>query len=389
MISLSGGWFFVVASEAITVSGQKVMLPGIGSYIALATHKSDVVAVFYAIITMFLIILIYDQLIFRPLIAWVDRFRIQTRYDENAPRSWALQIFRRMDWLAHCLRFAFEQISSICLFVQRSIFFMIKRLKYLFKYEYLGDFVFVKAFSFLKPYIGYSILLGCIAWMSIFFTNHFTIGELIEVVWLGCLTLTRVVVLISLVACFWLPVGVWIGLRPNAASFSQPIAQFLAAFPADILFPLAVLLILKFNLNHEIWTGPLMVLGAQWYFLINVIAGAAALPEDLRQAYRLMGVRGWLKWRKIFLPGMAPYLITGLVATFGGTWNASIVAETVHWGDITLSATGIGAYIAQNTSIGDLPRVALGLTVTGCVVLILNRLLWNPLYKKFNSRDNM
>jgi NitT/TauT family transport system permease protein len=205
-------------------------------------------------------------------------------------------------------------------------------------------------------------------------------SEVGEVVLLGLATATRVLVLIGLASLIWVPIGVWIGLRPAIADRAQAIVQFLAAFPANLFFPIAVVLILRFHLNVEIWVSPLMILGTQWYILFNVISGAAALPGDLQYAADNFGVTRWLWWRRVILPGIFPAYITGAVTAAGGSWNASIVSEVVKWGDTTLTATGIGAYIAKWTAAGDSQRIALGITVLCLYVIVFNRLFWRRLY---------
>jgi NitT/TauT family transport system permease protein len=190
----------------------------------------------------------------------------------------------------------------------------------------------------------------------------------------------RVLVLIGIASVVWVPIGVGIGLRPHLADLAQPIVQFLAAFPANLFFPATVVLILQFRLNPEIWLSPLMILGTQWYILFNVIAGTTTLPVELRLAAQNFAVRRLLWWRRVILPAIFPAYVTGAVTAAGGSWNASIVAETVQWGDTTLTATGIGAYIARTTAEGDGARIALGIAVLCLYVLAFNRLLWRRLY---------
>jgi NitT/TauT family transport system permease protein len=179
----------------------------------------------------------------------------------------------------------------------------------------------------------------------------------------GFITLLRVVVLIALATLIWVPVGVWIGLRPKLAERVQPLAQFLAAFPANLAFPVFVVVIVRYGLSPNIWLSPLMILGTQWYILFNVIAGASAFPSDLREAAGSFHLRGWRWWVKVILPGIFPYYITGAITASGGSWNASIVAEVASWGDTHLTASGLGAYIATATEAGDFPRVVLGIAV--------------------------
>jgi NitT/TauT family transport system permease protein len=193
-------------------------------------------------------------------------------------------------------------------------------------------------------------------------------------------------ILISLASLIWVPIGVWIGLRPTVAQRVQPIAQFLAAFPANVLFPFVVVLIVTFKLNPNIWLSPLMILGTQWYILFNVIAGASAFPTDLREASTIFRLRRWNWWRKVMLPGIFPYFVTGALTASGGSWNASIVAEVASWGDVKLQAAGLGAYIAEATNAGDYPRVVLGVAVMSVFVVVLNQTLWRPLYRFAEQR---
>ncbi len=208
-----------------------------------------------------------------------------------------------------------------------------------------------------------------------------TLDELGQVALLGLYTLIRVAVLIAIASVIWVPLGVMIGLRPKLAERVQPLAQFLAAFPANLLFPVAVVGIVTFHLNPDIWLSPLMILGTQWYILFNVIAGATAFPNDLQEAAINFRIRGWQWWRTVMLPGILPYYVTGAITASGGAWNASIVAEVVSWGDTKLHASGIGAYIADNTASGDYPHIVLGIAVMSAYVILFNRALWRPLYR--------
>jgi NitT/TauT family transport system permease protein len=204
--------------------------------------------------------------------------------------------------------------------------------------------------------------------------------DVVSAVGYGFITLARVIVLIALATLIWVPVGVWIGLRPKLAERIQPLAQFLAAFPANLAFPVFVVIIVRYGLNPNVWLSPLMILGTQWYILFNVIAGASAFPTDLREAAGSFHLRGWRWWIKVILPGIFPYYITGAITASGGSWNASIVAEVASWGDTHLTATGLGAYIATATVAGDFPRVVLGIAIMCILVTLFNRLLWRRLY---------
>jgi NitT/TauT family transport system permease protein len=203
---------------------------------------------------------------------------------------------------------------------------------------------------------------------------------------LSLITLVRVAVLIALASLVWVPIGVWVGLRPWLATRVQPVAQFLAAFPANVLFPIAVVAIVHWHLDPNIWLSPLMVLGTQWYILFNVIAGASAFPTDLREAASLFRLRSWQWWRTVMLPGILPYYVTGALTASGGSWNASIVAEVASWGDTRLEAVGLGSYIADATAAGDYQRVVLGIGVMSVLVVSCNRLIWRPLYRLAERR---
>ena len=177
-----------------------------------------------------------------------------------------------------------------------------------------------------------------------------------------------------------MPIGVWVGTRRQVANLVQPVAQFLAAFPANLLFPIAVSAIVALKLDPNIWLSPLMILGTQWYILFNVVAGAAAIPAELRAAGVNFRVRGLLWWRRIALPAVLPYYVTGAITASGGSWNASIVAEVASWGDEHLRAYGLGAYIAEQTEAGDFHRIVLGIAVMSFFVVVINRVFWRPLY---------
>jgi NitT/TauT family transport system permease protein len=194
-------------------------------------------------------------------------------------------------------------------------------------------------------------------------------------------TMLRVLVLIALASLIWVPIGVWVGVRPPLARIVQPFAQFLAAFPANLLFPLAVSAIVAFHLPPDVWLSPLMILGTQWYILFNVIAGASALPSELRDIGTNLHVRRWLWWRRIALPGVLPYYLTGAITASGGSWNASIVAEVASWGDRHLEARGLGAYIARATHDGEFHRIVLGIATMSVFVVVINRAFWRPLYR--------
>jgi len=222
--------------------------------------------------------------------------------------------------------------------------------------------------------------IASLIWLIRYINAGVEWSEICMVTLLGLATAIRVLLLIALASLIWVPIGVWIGLRPGIADRAQAIVQFLAAFPANLFFPIFVTLIITYHLNVEIWVSPLMILGTQWYILFNVIAGAAAIPSDLHYAANNLGVSRWLWWRRVILPGIFPAYITGAVTAAGGSWNASIVSEVAKWGDQTVTATGVGAYIAKWTEAGDSQRIALGSRVLCLYVILFNRLFWRRLY---------
>jgi NitT/TauT family transport system permease protein len=211
--------------------------------------------------------------------------------------------------------------------------------------------------------------------------------EAAHVLGLGFITLIRVLVLIALASLVWVPVSVWIGLRPAWSQKVQALAQFLAAFPVNLMFPLVVYVLVRYRLNPNIWLSPLMVFGTQWYILFNVVAGASTLPNELRLAAENLGLKGWLKWKRVYLPAVFPSFVTGAITASGGSWNASIVAEYVTWGKTTLVADGLGSYIKRMTDAGDFHRIALGIGVMCVFVMVLNRFFWRRLYLLAEDRS--
>ena len=377
MMSMSGGWFFVVASEAISVSHQDIKLPGVGSYIALAIEARDLGAIGWAIVGMLVGIVLYDQLFFRPLIAWADKFRFEEGGSEAQPTSWLLSWMRRTAQLKRVAALFVVPLEWSLTRLRRRHDGTSIRARPSVPHPALtraGDAVLAAA-----------VMLAVI-WLVRFIHSEVGWSEVGHVFVLGTYTLVRVVVLILLAAVVWVPVGVWIGMNPRWAGRLQAVAQFLAAFPANLMFPLAVVLIVRWNLDPNLWLAPLMVLGTQWYLLFNVIAGASSVPSELRYAAQNLGLTGWLRWRRYLLPAVFPSFVTGAITASGGSWNASIVAEYVTWGDTTLQAEGLGSYIAHMTAIGDFPRIALGIGVMCVFVMGMNHFVWRRLYAIAENR---
>ena len=372
MMSMSGGWFFVVAAEAITVGDTTVTLPGVGSFIAKANDAGDWPAVGMAVLTMAVVILLYDQFLFRPVIAWATKFRVELSAGQEVESSWVLRLLLRTRWIRGAAQPVFDFLRAIALLrIGLPPAAKVKRFG-LGAGTRLLDALWYALIALVAIYALYSAIA--------FIATELGWSDVGRVVVLTFYTLVRIVVLMTLATVVWVPISVWIGLRPRYAEAIQPLAQFLAAFPVNLLFGAAVSLVLTFHLNPDIWLSFLIVFGTQWYIVFNTIGGAAAFPNDLREASANFRVRGWAWWRDVILPGVAPYYLTGAITASGGSWNATIVAEYVKWKDQTVTAHGIGAYIAEATDKGDFPRVVLGIAVMSIVVTLFNRLFWRRLY---------
>ncbi len=381
MISMSASWFFVVLSEAISVAHQNIRLPGVGSYIALAIQQKDLHAVGYAILTMVIVIFLYDQILFRPLIAWSEKFKVEQSPDEAEYQSWLIDLIRGSRLMKR-----FTKAMGVC----TDAFVNARWLR-------ISEPKAVKEIDFKKQKRRdriwgtiILILMICGCWFLLrFILAELRASDILHVFLLGAATGTRVIVLIAISSLIWIPVGVWIGLRPRIAQKIQPVIQFVAAFPANLFYPLFVIAIVEFNLSVEIWVTPLMILGTQWYILFNVIAGASTIPRELYLAADNFGLKGWIWWKRLALPGIFPFYITGAITAAGGAWNASIVAEWVSWGNVTLRATGLGEYIQASTASGNFPQIALGTAMMCIYVLAFNHLIWRPLYRLAEERFNL
>jgi len=372
MMSMSGGWFFVVASEAIAVGDNTTKLPGIGSYIDLANSRSDYGAVVAAVVTMALVILAYDQLLFRPLVAFSSRFRMELLASQQQERSWVMDLFMQTRWLRPLMMIPARAFQRMALLRLRLPVRARRHERSDAPPSRLADAIFYLAVAAVGAYSIWQVVR--------YVSTAVTWSDVLHVAVLSFYTLIRVFVLIVIATIVWVPVGVWIGLRPKLAQVVQPLAQFLAAFPANVVFPLAVLLLVSFKLNPNIWLSVLIIFGTQWYILFNVIAGAQAYPTDLKEAARSFSIRGWDWWIKVMIPGIFPFYVTGALTASGGSWNAAIVAEYVKAGDHTEVAQGIGSYIAIATEKGNFQQIVLGVAVMSIFVIVFNRLLWRPLF---------
>jgi NitT/TauT family transport system permease protein len=377
MMSFGGGWFFLAASEAISVLNQRYTLPGIGSYVAAAVGAQDFRALGMALVTMAIVIVLIDQFFWRPLIAWSDKFKLEKRASAEPPSSWLLDLFRTArlpSRLAAAMAPLTEALNE----------------RFARRFPAVASDDDVKSSSPLADRLFDAalvvIVIGLIVGGLEFVLNQVGLDEVLRAFLMGLATFGRVVVLLIFSTLVWTPVGVAIGFNPRLARVAQPVVQFLSSFPANFLFPFATLFFLWAGIDIN-WGGILlMALGTQWYILFNVIAGAMSVPTDLREMTTNMGLRGWRLWRDLIVPGIFGSWVTGGITAAGGAWNASIVAEIVTWGNTTLSAFGLGAYVAQATSAGDWPRIVLGVGIMSLFVVAVNRLFWRRLYALAEAR---
>jgi NitT/TauT family transport system permease protein len=380
MMSFGGGWFFLTASEAITVSNKRFALPGIGSYVATASAQSDLPKVLLAIGVMIILVFTVNFLFWRPLVAWSERFRIEESEAAERPKSIMFDVLRRSTVPGLIAR-PFHPIQRGLDRVTRAFGIADRPLEPNVARRRVGDSFFA---------VG---VVGVVAWGAFAGFRYLdrTIGfsSFPHVLWLGGVTFLRVLILVVVATLVWVPVGVKIGLSPRLARYAQPIVQILASFPANFLFPFAAAFFLASGISLNIGGILLMALGAQWYILFNSIAGAMAIPSDLIEAMDNLGVRGWQRWKRLIIPAIFPAYVTGGITAAGGAWNASIVAEIVTYGHHTLLATGLGAYIAQATSDGIFPRVLMGIIVMSFYVVALNRLVWRRLYHLAETRYSL
>lgn len=380
MMSFGGGWFFVAASEAISVLNQEYTLPGIGSYVAMAIADENLAALGWALLTIAIVIVLVDQLFWRPLIAWSDKFRMEQSASAEAPESWvydllqAARIPRMLGKALTPIREVINQFLSRLTPPQSTFKLETNQAQ---RSDHLYNAVLL-------------IMIGIfIAWTLHFILTTVGLGEVFKTVGLGILTLLRVTILLLFATVIWTPIGVAIGFNPKLARMLQPVVQFLASFPANFIFPFATLFFIRTNISIEWGSILLMALGAQWYILFNSIAGAQSIPTDLREMADDIGLKGWQRWKKLIIPGIFSAWVTGGVTASGGAWNASIVSEIVTWGSTTLTATGLGTYIAEATSSGDWPRITLGIGMMSLFVVGLNRLLWRRLYQLAETKYHL
>ncbi len=370
MMSFGGGWFFLAASESISVLNTSYTLPGIGSYVAAAVTARDMPALGWAVLTMAVVIFTIDQLFWRPLVAWSDRFRLEQNASGNAPQSWVFDLVRNSR-VRQVIGFVWSPVGDTIGGTLRSLTRVRPRSK-----SRASSPVVDTAYNA----VLIVIVVALVAIGVRFILTSVGLGEVGKVALLGFYTLVRVLVLLAFATLIWTPIGVAIGFSAKLARIAQPIALFLASFPANFIFPFATLAFISYHIPINIGSVLLMALGSQWYILFNSIAGAQSIPTDLREMVADCDLKGWQRWKRLIIPGIFSSWVTGGITASGGAWNASIVSEVVSWGSTTLVASGLGSYIASATGKGDWPRITLGVGVMSLYVVLLNRVLWRRLY---------
>jgi NitT/TauT family transport system permease protein len=375
MMSFGGGWFFLAASESISVLNRQYTLPGLGSYVAEAIAAKDLHALGWAIATMVLLVVLIDQFFWKPLVTIADRYKLELSVGEEH-RFWVVDL-----WRAASLPWRIEQLAGPFLHAIDHWLSNSTRVSEERPQEQPSE---TANFVFNCIVIGITavLIVGAIR----FVLSGVGFKEVLHAALLGLATAARVFVLIVFSTLVWTPIGVAIGLNPKLARISQPLVQICASFPANFVFPFATLGFIKLGISLNWGSMLLMALGAQWYLLFNVIGGAQAIPNDLREMAVSLQLRGWRRWKFLIGPGIFGTWVTGAITASGGAWNASIVAELVSWGHTTLRAAGLGAYIADATSRGDWPRIVLGVGLMSIFVVALNRILWRPLYDLAQKR---
>ena len=375
MMSFGGGWFFVAQSEAITVMNKNIELPGLGSYMAEAITSGDNSAAFWAVVAMIVLILVSDQLVWRPLLAWADKFKIELTVSQLPATSWVYDLLRGaylFTWLQERVTRPLAELGSSVGQRQARRIASMKRIAHT---DQAWRVVVIAAVAWL----GYEVVTGIVAAAEEL--RHALSWALVgHILWLGTLTMLRVIAMTVVATLVWTPIGVWIGFKPAVARFAQPLAQIGASFPVNMTFPIVVGWFVATHISINWGSILLIAMGTQWYILFNVVAGAMAIPNDLKEAARVYGLRRWDLWRTLILPAVFPFWVTGACTAAGGAWNASIVAELATWGNTTLQADGLGAYIAAVTKSGETPQIIASIAVMSLFVVLMNKFIWRRLY---------
>jgi NitT/TauT family transport system permease protein len=380
MMSWAGGWFFLMAAEIFTVGQESFKLPGLGAYLQAAAFQGNLTAIAWGLGTLICVIVIMDQWIWRPLLAWADRFKIEMVEGDNPPTSWFYD-------LAHNARVVhwFERRMAAPLFEW-------------FDSALIRRYPMEDALSQREQRPGAGFYLVTLLGAGLLLYGGYRVGASLFLLpfseWLTILggvlaTLLRVLTSLLIAMLWTIPVGYAIGSNPRVASWLQPIVQVVASLPATALFPVLVAALASIYGGLNLAAVLLMLMGTQWYLLFNIIAGAAAIPQDLKYTSALLGIRGWERWRTLILPALFPFIVTGAITASGGAWNASIVAEYIQFGGKTLNVTGIGAVIAGATSSGDYALLLASTLSMIMTVVLINRFVWRRFYRLAEERFKM
>ena len=377
MMSVAGGWFFLMACEMFVLGNRDFRLPGLGSYLQTAANAGDTRAILWGLGTMIGVIILIDQLIWRPVIAWAEKFKLEQVGSAEVPRSPILTLLRSsrlLPYLSRSLVFPLREKAGLHFAREHAAQPAITRDSLRRRWT-----MRVAAVVALVA-IAYAVakMFAMLATMSAADLHHLLLGA-------GA-TFLRVELVLLLAALWTVPVGVAIGLRPRLAAIAQPIAQIAASVPATALFPIILLMLIRVGGGLGIGSIVLLLLGTQWYLLFNVIAGAMAIPSDLKEVCGAYALSTSERWRKLFLPAIFPYLITGFVTASGGAWNASIVAEYFHFRGETISTIGLGAIISQATDSSNYQLLLAATVVMALMVVTINRLVWRRLYALASTR---
>ena len=374
MMSVAGAWFFLMACEQF----GDFRLPGLGSYLQSAADNGDTRSILLGIFTMVSVIVLIDQLVWRPIIAWAEKFKLEQVESTDAPTSWVLEFLRHSRGIAYIRKRAVRPLREqmIHYFAHQNSEAREESPRenaaILWLWRILGIAILAA--------IGYAVVRVVMILTGLHSAEFHQLG-----LGLGA-TFLRVTVSLILGALWTIPVGVAIGFNPRMARIAQPLAQIAASVPATALFPVVLLILIRLGGGLGLGSIVLLLLGTQWYILFNVIAGAMAIPTDLKEAASVFGLRGWERWRKLILPGIIPFLVTGLVTASGGAWNASIVAEYFHFKGQTYSTTGVGAMISAATDAKNFNLLLAGTIALAAVVVTTNRLVWRRLYRLAETR---
>ena len=379
MVSVAGGWFFLMACEMFVLGDRDFRLPGLGSYLQTAASTGDTHAMLWGSVTMILIIVATDQLVWRPVIAWADKFKFEqgeSTSRKTSPILYLLQNSNALGWLRQATFVpAGEFIYGRLARRQREL--TARPIHTARKRSQLGAVVLI---------IAATLLVAFAAFRALELLRHIHGAEIVELLKGAGATFLRVNAALLIASAWTIPAGVAIGFHPRLARIAQPLAQIAASYPATAIFPILLLALVRWGGGLGVGSVALMLLGTQWYILFNVIAGASAIPSDLKEVAKLFKFSQWQKWKVVILPGIFPYLVTGLVTASGGAWNASIVAEYFHLKDRTLETLGLGAQISAASDHGQFSILLLATIIMSLMVVTVNRLVWRPMFRLAESK---